>query len=71
MRKNLTQKVVNPRDIAGESKKKKNNNKKQKTNKQKTVGNRVGWLLGCLTSQQQVSVSQGTDLLRQFYVLPH
>ena len=31
----------------------------------------VGWLLACLTSQQHVSVSQGTHLLRQFYVLSH
>ena len=28
-------------------------------------------LVGCLTSQQQASVSQGRDLLRQVYELPH
>ena len=28
-------------------------------------------LVACLTSQQHASVSQGWDLLRQFYVLPH
>ena len=30
----------------------------------------VCWLLACLTSQQQASVSQGR-ICRQFYVLPH
>ena len=29
------------------------------------------WLLACLMSEQHASVSQGLDLLRQFYMLPH
>ena len=35
---------------------------------------KVHWMMlfvGFLTSQQHVSVSQGTDLLRQLHVLPH
>ena len=31
----------------------------------------VCWLVGCLTSQQQASVSQGRICTGQFYVLPH
>ena len=33
--------------------------------------NESGLFVGCLTSQQHASVSQGTDLLRQFYVPLH
>ena len=31
----------------------------------------VCWLVGCLASQQHAKCTSGTDLIRQFYMLPH
>ena len=68
IRKNLTQKVVNPRDIAGERKKNKTKqNKKQKNKKLSLLCVAVPqrWsgtlllLVDCVSSQQHASVSQG------------
>ena len=60
MCKNLTQKVVNPRDIAGEHTKQKKNTMSPSSHFNSTLFVvEVGLFVACWTSQQHASVSQG------------
>ena len=59
IRKNLTQKVVNPRDIAGERKKKKKKKKKKKAEAATHGGNSGGGVSGVCCSETEENAILG------------